>query len=296
MIKTKADFDYSIDTISGHKIIVIVDANLGRMSVTNDIENVVASIELTENIDAKDYLVIYKDSTGRWDGWDGRDFISLSGENPIEAARKYIHLKEGAAFAGRKLSISPPCPKCGETLDAVVDADGGIPDDPKAGDFSVCAGCLSINIFDTVGGSLTIRSATAPEMEEFKKQYNELYYHLKSVSEKTPYRIKIRYFDGIVNIKCAKYGNGRVGLQLMAANSGEPVAVATVNIPSEELSDGEVIIKDYSENEGVLAFLQGEGIVGDVIREISTGYVKVPIVHLEEKILAKIKNNPQCYL
>lgn len=40
---------------------------------------------------------------------------------------------------------------------------------------------------------------------------------------------------------------------------GEPVATATVNIPEIQVADDEVLIKDYSENEGMLdALIQAE--------------------------------------
>ncbi len=66
----RADFRYLIAVLDHQKVLLIEDLNLGNMSVTNDIENVVASISQKENIDPKGHLIIYMDSEGRWDGWD----------------------------------------------------------------------------------------------------------------------------------------------------------------------------------------------------------------------------------
>lgn len=85
-----------------------------------------------------------------------------------------------------------------------------------------------------------------------------------------------------------KYSNGRTALELIAANDtddvckGEPIAMATVNIPEETLSPEEVIIKDYSENEGMLDVLLKAGIVELSGRSIRTGFVTCPICILKQ--------------
>lgn len=79
---TRADYDWKIQDYGNKKLILIEDLNLGNMSVTNDIENVVDDICKTNQIVCEDYLIIYKDSEGIWDGWDckKRNFIHLGGE------------------------------------------------------------------------------------------------------------------------------------------------------------------------------------------------------------------------
>ena len=64
--------------------------------------------------------------------------------------------------------------------------------------------------------------------------------------------IKVRFKQWDCIIGKGKYGNGRIALQLIDANDGSMVAVATVNLPDVELNPGEIIIKNYSENEGML--------------------------------------------
>jgi hypothetical protein len=53
-----------------------------------------------------------------------------------------------------------------------------------------------------------------------------------------------------------------------------------VNIPGTVLEKDEVIIKNYSENEGVLEFLIENGIVSKPLRTVSSGWVTCPIVKL----------------
>lgn len=78
--------------------------------------------------------------------------------------------------------------------------------------------------------------------------------------------------------------NGRVALCLVAGEKdecpGEPVATCTVNIPDASLAENEVIIKDYSENEGMAEFLVKEGVVELTDRCVGSGYVTMPIAKL----------------
>jgi hypothetical protein len=78
--KSRANFLYRLGIVDDKKILLIWDQDLGNMSVTNDIENVVADIVAHESIDPIEHLIIYRDSTGRWDGWDRatEDFFCFS--------------------------------------------------------------------------------------------------------------------------------------------------------------------------------------------------------------------------
>lgn len=82
MKKSRANFQYRIGAVDDQKVLLIWDQNLGNMSVTNDIENVVADIAAHEGIDPMAHLIIYRDSEGRWDGWDGttEDFFFFGKE------------------------------------------------------------------------------------------------------------------------------------------------------------------------------------------------------------------------
>ena len=77
------------------------------------------------------------------------------------------------------------------------------------------------------------------------------------------------------------YGdNKRTALQLYDLTDGFPVATATVNIPEVELKDDEVLIKDYSENEGMLDALERAGIVWRTGESVSNGRVTIPVAKL----------------
>lgn len=87
---TKANYTFEIEKFLSYNFISIVDLDQGGMSVTNDIENVVNEICQEAEINKGDYLIIYQDSEGIWDGWDG-SFIPLSGISFREAAEIYIN-------------------------------------------------------------------------------------------------------------------------------------------------------------------------------------------------------------
>jgi hypothetical protein len=88
--------DYNARLIEEHKIWAIVDLDQGRMSVTNDIENVVDEICTVQNIEAKDYKWIYQDSDGIWDGWnpEKETFISLGVDDEADAIQLILQHEE----------------------------------------------------------------------------------------------------------------------------------------------------------------------------------------------------------
>ena len=73
------------------------------------------------------------------------------------------------------------------------------------------------------------------------------------------------------------YVNNRVALELIDANDGEPVAMASINIPEIALASDEIIIKDYSENEGMLDCLLKAGVVELSGRYVQHGFCQSPI-------------------
>jgi len=82
-------------------------------------------------------------------------------------------------------------------------------------------------------------------------------------------------------IRFSQYtNNNRTAIMLEIADTGEPMATATVNIPEYRLGPGEVIIKDYSENEGMLNALVEAKIVADTGKRMPTGFVECPVCRL----------------
>lgn len=81
--------------------------------------------------------------------------------------------------------------------------------------------------------------------------------------------------DDPVTVREGRYGNGSTALQVFSA-VGELLCTPTVNLGAYGMhpQSGNVFIKTYSENEGVLEALQVAGIVGDVIKRFTVGYVE----------------------
>ncbi len=59
--------DYTLQVDEPEKRIVIIDQNLGNMSVTNDLERVLCDVALKIQNSLHNYSIIYCDSTGTWD-------------------------------------------------------------------------------------------------------------------------------------------------------------------------------------------------------------------------------------
>ena len=74
--------------------------------------------------------------------------------------------------------------------------------------------------------------------------------------------------------------NDKLAITLIDPKNGEPAAVATVNLVGETVDpkniDQEIAIKDYSENEGILAAMVDAEIISKPVRTVR-GF---PIVHL----------------
>lgn len=90
-------------------------------------------------------------------------------------------------------------------------------------------------------------------------------------------------FGTVYNVRLEKHtyeNTGRTALILVDVDDGEQVACATVNLPEQQLAPGEVFIKTWSENEGMLDFLLKNRIVEDTGREVPTGYVKARVCKL----------------
>lgn len=89
----RADYTYSVEST----IISIIDLDLGSKSVTNDMENVLDDIRADIG-DLAGFAVIYRDSTGRWDGVRliGRsvEFYSINEADQQQAEARLLHLVE----------------------------------------------------------------------------------------------------------------------------------------------------------------------------------------------------------
>ena len=83
-------------------------------------------------------------------------------------------------------------------------------------------------------------------------------------------------------VRKATYPNGSTAL-VLSSRIGEPLGHATVAL-DELPGAGNVFIKDWNENAGLLGALQQLGIVGPVIRTMPAGYVEAHEVALLTEI------------
>lgn len=93
---------------------------------------------------------------------------------------------------------------------------------------------------------------------------------------------KVLNFNGYdCNLVFGQYGNGQTAIQLIDTSDGGIVAVASVSIDTNpKIKDDQVIIKNWSENEGVLDMLIDSGIISSPIDTIPTGFVEGHLCNL----------------
>lgn len=87
---------------------------------------------------------------------------------------------------------------------------------------------------------------------------------------------EVQFRNWRCRVEEGRYANGRIALQLRDAEDGSSIATASVNLPDEPLGDGEVFVKSYSENEGMLQALESAGIVQRTGEWVTSGHVQVP--------------------
>ena len=87
--------------------------------------------------------------------------------------------------------------------------------------------------------------------------------------------------------KC--YSNGRLAILMLDEKDGLPVAMPTFNCPDVELNQGEVVIKDYAENSGMLDFLISNGLVIDTGRTPEGYHSKTHIVKITDRLNNMLK-------
>lgn len=75
------------------------------------------------------------------------------------------------------------------------------------------------------------------------------------------------------------YSNARLAVSFTDVN-GEPFGTVTVNMPHDHLNDGEVAVKDWAENEPIVAQLIEAGWLVSTGRELSSGFVFPKIMTL----------------
>ena len=105
----------------------------------------------------------------------------------------------------------------------------------------------------------------------------------------------MKYDKGAIVVSGTVYADGNPCILINGAKDDAPVAKATVNIPHElnipikETGNQPVIIKDYSENEGVLETLENAGIIVPLI-PMPLGMGTIHYVHvIDDSIVQEIR-------
>jgi hypothetical protein len=93
-------------------------------------------------------------------------------------------------------------------------------------------------------------------------------------------RVVVRFAEWECWVLVERYQNGRVALRLVDSADHVSIARATVNRPDIRLEADEVLIKDYSENAGILDALERAGVVMRTERTIASGYATLIIACL----------------
>jgi hypothetical protein len=90
----------------------------------------------------------------------------------------------------------------------------------------------------------------------------------------------VKFKKWICFIEMGTYSNGRKAIELINAKNGESVLVATINVPEILINENEVIIKNYTENEGVLDALIKAKVISTPVRTIQNEFISAPICKL----------------
>lgn len=101
------------------------------------------------------------------------------------------------------------------------------------------------------------------------------------------YNIKGKYTEGPAKVEFDRYGNGRVAIRLLNPDTDEPIATATVNVVEYDLPDGHVLLKGWSENEGIPEAMQKAGIVKLTGVKVPCGFVEAEVAVLNNEMCAE---------
>ena len=83
---------------------------------------------------------------------------------------------------------------------------------------------------------------------------------------------QMTWAQGCIRLSAATYSNGRMALLASDPTTGAPIAKLTVNVPHVDLAPGEIILKDWSENEGAYETLEAAGLVELTGRSVICGF------------------------
>ena len=97
-------------------------------------------------------------------------------------------------------------------------------------------------------------------------------------------QLKTKYIDQPAIIYAAKYINGNTALMAVSPE-GEDLLKLTANLDTQNLPREKVIIKSYSENEGVFQCLIEQGVIATCGYMVNSGYVQLPVCTLTARAI-----------
>jgi prophage maintenance system killer protein len=88
----RSDYIATFRYVDGRQFLMIEDLNKGRMSVTNNIENIVDYVCMNKLQNPCEVYIVYKDSEGMWDGYEfaSLHFIPLQKRHWLSAAKQML--------------------------------------------------------------------------------------------------------------------------------------------------------------------------------------------------------------
>lgn len=77
-----------------------------------------------------------------------------------------------------------------------------------------------------------------------------------------------------------KYYNGCTRLDMVSPIDG-PILTISVNVENTPcLEEDEILVKDYSENQGIFDWMKKNNLVEEHIMDVRSGYVQLPYIYL----------------
>lgn len=102
-------------------------------------------------------------------------------------------------------------------------------------------------------------------------------------------KIRFKEWDCLLGIDTYAISE-RIALLLVDAEDYEPIATATVNIPEVNLAEGEIIIKNYSENEGMVDALVKANVIHPTNRLVPCGYTVADVCKFTDKFYNMLRD------
>ena len=109
--------------------------------------------------------------------------------------------------------------------------------------------------------------------------------HWQVLNDDNDQPIVVRFQDWNCYIVMEQYSDGEgLSLRLVDPHDMSSVARATINVPGIVLEPNEILIKDYSENMGMLQALVSAGLVTDTGQVAHSEFAELPIVTVSPSV------------